>query len=91
MYHMTSVAVEIHRREVAQLAGDAAGALQEQANNYANAQQRQRQVATQSVEDMANYMSAKQATESQQSQATILEMRRFSLSTKRRTPSCERF
>jgi hypothetical protein len=37
MYHLTSVAEENHRREVAQLAADATRAMHVQANDYANA------------------------------------------------------
>ncbi len=49
MYRMTSVAEERHRREVAQLAGDATRAMQVQANDYANAQHRLSQEAIRSV------------------------------------------
>ena len=63
MINMSSAASQSHQNELAQLAFQSQGALQNQAAEYANATERLKQEAVQQAEHMSNYMSATQTSE----------------------------
>ncbi len=71
MFNMASATGETHRREVAQLAGEATRALQEQAREHADVQARLQRESVLKTENMASYMSVKQAALSQEAQVAL--------------------
>ncbi len=63
MFNMASTTNENHQQAMAQLASEANKALHEQARGYADALARHQREAVLKAEDISNYMSAKQAAE----------------------------
>ena len=73
---MTATAEEHHRSRVAQLMGEANRAFEEQAKGHAAATEKLKQEAVASREEIASYLSAKQAADSPEARAVFADMSR---------------
>mgnify|MGYP002810272714 CR=1 FL=1 len=83
VYNVTTTAEEHHRSKVAQLMGETNKAFEEQTRGHAEATDVLKQAAGASREEIASYLSAKQAADIQEARTVIAEYDASRLSERR--------